>query len=434
MTLGIQVQNYTECFYLDRGGKLAAYMRILMVSQFWTPEPFLKALPFARELIRRGHEVEVLTGIPNYPGGAVYPGYKLTPFSREMIEGVRVNRVWLYPSHDGSGRRRILNYLSFAASAMILGPWVTRRPDVIYVYHPPATAALPAKWLSFLKRAPIVYDIQDLWPDSVVGTGMMPRSLRGMLERYCRWIYRKMDHLVVLSPGFRRTLAARGVNEEKIDVIENWCDEEALRPVPRDPELATELGLEDGFTVLFAGTMGVYQGLDAVLDAAELLYAAGDRVRFVFVGGGIERDRLIARASEIPTVQFLDRRPTEEMPALIAVADALLVHLKNEPLFDITIPSKTQAYLYAGRPIVMAVRGDAADIVREAEAGVLCEPEDPASIADGIRRLVQLSSAERERLGQNGAAYYFREMSLKRGANKFEAVFNRAVCVRRQNG
>jgi glycosyltransferase involved in cell wall biosynthesis len=242
-----------------------------------------------------------------------------------------------------------------------------------------------------------------------------------------------MNHLVVLSPGFRRTLAARGVNEEKIEVIENWCDEEALRPVPRDPKLADELGLDDSFTVLFAGTMGVYQGLDAVLDAAALLYAAGDLVQFLFVGGGIERDRLISRAREIPTVRFLERRPTEEMPAIVAVADALLVHLKNDPLFEITIPSKTQAYLYAGRPILMAVRGDAADIVREAEAGVLCEPEDPVSIAEGIRCLAQLSAVERERMGQNGAAYYLREMSLKQGTDKFEAIFNRAVLVRRED-
>jgi glycosyltransferase involved in cell wall biosynthesis len=239
-----------------------------------------------------------------------------------------------------------------------------------------------------------------------------------------------MDRLVVLSPGFRRTLAGRGVNAEKIDVIENWCDEQALKPVPRDPELVRELGLDDAFTVVFAGTMGIYQGLDSVIEAALLLHEAGDRIRFVFVGGGIERERLKERARDIPTVQFLERRPPEQMPDIIAAADALLVHLKDDALFEITIPSKTQAYLYAGRPIVMAVRGDTADVVRAADAGVLCEPENPGSIADAIRRLARMPAAERERLGRNGAEYYAREMSLERGVDKFEAVFTLALSSR----
>lgn len=406
-------------------------MRILMISQFWTPEPILKALPFARELVTRGHDVEVLTGFPNYPDGVVYPGYRLKPFFRETIEGVRVNRVWLFPSHDESGRKRILNYLSFAVSACFWGPWVTRRPDVVYVYHPPATAALPAKWISFLKRVPIVYDVQDLWPDSVVGTGMLPRSLLGALQRYCAWVYRKMDRLVVLSPGFKRTLAARGIDEEKIDVIENWCDEEALEPVSKDASTRKLLGSDDDFVVLFAGTMGLYQGLEAVIEAARRLEVSGDKIRFVFVGGGIERDRLISLARDVSTVRFLDRRPPSEMPSLIAAADAVLVHLKRSPLFEVTIPSKTQAYLFSGRPIVMAVRGDASDIVREARAGILCEPENADAIADAIRALAQMSEPELRQMGLRGTEYYRREMSLARGVDKFESVFQRAVSGRK---
>ncbi|RYD86069.1 MAG: glycosyltransferase WbuB [Verrucomicrobiaceae bacterium] len=402
-------------------------MRILMVSQFWTPEPFLKALPFARELVARGHQVEVLTGYPNYPGGSIYEGYRRKLWTRESIEGITVNRVWLYPSHDGSGRHRMLNYLSYAATALVLGPWITRRPDVIYVYHPPATAALPAKWISLLKRAPVVYDIQDLWPDSVLGTGMMPRRLTKVLERFCGWVHRSVDRIVVLSLGMREALLKRGIDGDKLDVIWNWCDEEALKPVEPDATLEKRLRSKDEFVVLFAGTMGVYQSLDSVIEAAQRLFAAGDNVRFVFVGGGIDLPRLKELASNVPSVVFLDRRPTEEMPAIVAAADALLVHLKRDPLFTFTIPSKTQAYLFAGRPILMGVEGDAADILSEAGAGMLFEPENAESLVNAVRSLIQLSPAERATMGARGADFYRDRMSLQQGVDRFEDTFNQTI-------
>lgn len=405
-------------------------MRILMVSQFWTPEPFLKALPFARELVARGHEVEVLTGFPNYPGGKIYEGYGRKMWSREYIEGIAVNRVWIYPSHDGSGKHRMLNYLSYAMFATIIGPWVTRRPDVIYVYHPPATAAIPAKWLSFLRRVPVVYDIQDLWPDSVLGTGMMPRRLSGALERFCSWVHRSVDRIVVLSSGMKTVLDQRGIPEEKVDVIWNWCDEEALRPKAPDLALSKELGLENAFVILFAGTMGVYQSLETVIHAARQLQANEVNVRFVFVGGGIELDHLKKLASDVTSVTFLDRRPMEEMPSIVAMADALLVHLKKDPLFEFTIPSKTQAYLYAGRPILMGVTGDAAEIVKEANAGLIFEPESVDSLVEAIRQLTQMGEDDREKMGENGSRFYGRHMSLSQGVDRFEESFKRALASR----
>ncbi len=406
-------------------------MRILMVSQFWTPEPFLKALPFARELVRRGHKVEVLTGFPNYPGGKIYPGYRRQLFKREWIEGVRVNRVWLYPSHDGSGRRRILNYLSFAASALLLGPFVTQRADVIYVYHPPASVALPAKLLSKLKRAPIVYDIQDLWPDSVVGTQMLPRRLVALLNKYCNWVNRKMNRLVVLSPGFSQELTRRGVPKSKIDVILNWCDEDSLRPVPYDEETAQSLGFDSALNILFAGTMGVYQALDTILDAARLLHSRGADVKFLFIGGGIERTRIQKMAEDLPNVCFLDQRPMGEMPTIISCADVLLVHLKNEPLFHITIPSKTQAYLFAGKPILMGVKGDAADLVRKAGAGTFFNPQDTSSLVDAVLAMAHSTVAERELMGRRGATFYNEHLSLRNGVDRFEALFEIAVKERK---
>ena len=164
-------------------------MRILILSQFFDPEPIVKGLPFARELSRRGHAVEVLTGFPNYPGGKLYPGYRLRPWQREVLDGIPVHRVALYPSHDGSAVRRTANYASFALSAAVAGPFLVRKPDVVYVYHPPATVGLPALVFRALRGCPVVYDVQDLWPDSVASSRMVgsPWIIKA-LDRWCRLV------------------------------------------------------------------------------------------------------------------------------------------------------------------------------------------------------------------------------------------------------
>ncbi|MGH9645557.1 MAG: glycosyltransferase family 4 protein, partial [Bryobacteraceae bacterium] len=173
-------------------------MKILLLSQFFTPEPFFKALPFAKGLARRGHRVEVLTGFPNYPGGRVYPGYHIRPWQREQMDGIPVTRVALYPSHDQSALRRAVNYASFAMSASLLGPFFAGRPDVVYVYHPPATAGLPACVLKLFKGVPFVYDIQDLWPDTIGTSGMMSSpAVFGAVARWCSFVYRHASHLTV---------------------------------------------------------------------------------------------------------------------------------------------------------------------------------------------------------------------------------------------
>jgi colanic acid biosynthesis glycosyl transferase WcaI len=200
-------------------------MRILILSQWFDPEPTFKGLAFARELVRRGHEVEVLTGFPNYPGGEVYPGFRVRPWQRERVGDISVLRVPLYPSHGRSVPGRLANYGSFALSASI-GSAFVKRPDVIYVYHPPGTIGLPAIIARVFRRAPVVYDVQDLWPDTVAATGTLTHStVLRLLGRWCRLVYRNADRLVVLSPGFKTALMERGVPESKIDVIYNWCDE-----------------------------------------------------------------------------------------------------------------------------------------------------------------------------------------------------------------
>ena len=401
-------------------------MRILILSQWFDPEPSFKGMPFAKELERRGHQVEVLTGFPNYPGGKLYPGYHVRLWQRERIDGIPVLRVPLYPSHDRSAFGRAMNYGTFALSAAI-GSAFVKRPDVVYVYHPPATIGLPAVALRLLRGVPVVYDVQDLWPDTVAATGMVnnPAALR-LLGRWCRFVYRKADRLVVLSPGFKAALVQRGVPEAKIEVIYNWCDEAAIA---QNGHRTTPLGAPGEFTVLFAGTMGFAQGLDAVLDAARICATSVPRARFVFVGGGADRERLERTAAEKPfsNVRFLPRQSVGEIGKFLAGADVLLVHLKDDPLFEITIPSKTQAYMAAGRPILMGIRGDAANLIQRSGAGIACKPENPASIAAGVAELASADPTRLAEMGRAGRDYYNRELSLAAGVNRFERVFRAAV-------
>jgi colanic acid biosynthesis glycosyl transferase WcaI len=404
-------------------------MRILMLSQWFDPEPSFKGLLFARELVRRGHQVEVLTGFPNYPGGKLYPGYTIRPWQHDMMDEVPVHRVALYPSHDHSETRRIANYASFGMSAALLGPFLVRRPDVIYVYNE-VSLAPAALLLKSLWGTPFVYDIVDLWPDSVVSSKMLhSQLLLGALGRWCSWVYRTASHVVVYTPGVRAELHRRGLPLENSTLIYNWCDERAIYPHHRDGALAARFDLAGTFNVMFAGTMGIVQALDAVLDAAGGLRDARPDIRFVFVGGGIERDRLEAIAGQrgLSNVMFLPRQPMEAMGSILALADVLLVHLKDDPLFRITIPSKTQAYLAAGIPVLMGVRGDAADLILRSGGGQVCEPESPKSIIEGVLRLYGMSSTERQAMGRSGRAFYERELSLRVGVSRFEETFSHVI-------
>lgn len=404
-------------------------MRILILSQWFQPEPTFKGLPLAKALRDRGHEVEVLTGFPNYPGGKLYPGHRVRPIRRETMEGIRVNRVALYPSHDASAVGRMLNYFSFGATTACFGPWLVRKPDVVYVFNL-VTLDFASRLLRIFRGSRIVLDVQDLWPDSVAGSGMMRnRLLLGLLNRWCRAFYRRADRLIVLSPGFKRLLISRGVPEDKIEVIYNWYDQEdAVLPAP-DPDTAGQLGFTGRFNVVFAGTMGKAQALEPVIECARRLRERAPDVLFTFVGGGIAVDHLKERAEGLENVQFLGRRQPSEMGAVYANADALLVHLKDDPLFEITIPSKIQAYLSVGRPILCGVKGDASDVIREAGAGVAFLPEDPASLAEAIDSLRGRGEAERQRMGENGRAFYREHFRMDEGVRRMESVFEKALAV-----
>ncbi len=401
-------------------------MRVVLLTQWFDPEPTFKGLTFARELVRQGFEVEVVTGFPNYPGGTVYPGYRISLIQREEIDGVRITRLPLYPSHDGSALGRIANYASFAASSLLYGLFRMKRPDVLYAYHPPLTVGVTASLLRLFRRIPVVYDIQDMWPDTLRATGMMNNEkVLSVIEKVCHWVYRRVDRLVVLSPGFKRLLVERGVHAQKVEVIYNWCEEDGLNA----PAGACPPGFPDAsrFRIVFAGNMGKAQALGAVLEAASIVAASRPDICFVLVGSGVELDGLKREVAnrKLANVVFIPRVPMNEVGAILAAAEALLVHLKDDPLFAITIPSKTQAYLAIGRPVLMAVPGDAAALVQSAGCGVSAEAENPQSIAAAAIRLAEMPADERQAMGARSRDYYWEHLSLSVGVGHFADCFRR---------
>jgi len=406
----------------------AARPRLIVLSQWFDPEPTVRGVAFARRLDALGFDVEVVTGFPNYPGGKVYEGYRIRPLRRDLVDGIRVTRLALYPSHDRSRVGRVLNYVSFFLSATFYLLFLARRADVIYAYHPPLTAALAGVAARVLRRMPLVLDVQDMWPDTLRATGMLnnERALR-FIGAVCRWTWRRADRISVLSDGFRRLLVERGVPAERIAVIHNWADEaDGSEGATAQP---AAIAMPGRFRILFAGNMGPAQGLDTVLAAAALLIDAHPQIEFCFLGGGLEAKRLerAATARGLSNVRFFPRVSKVEVGSWLAAADVLLVHLKDDPLFAITVPSKTQAYLAAGKPILMAVAGDAAELVQRAGAGLAVPPENATAMAAVATELATMEPARLAALGASGRRYYEDHLSFARGAESMAGLLRQAM-------
>ena len=404
-------------------------LKILIISQWFSPEPTSKGLAFALELVSRGHQVEVLTGFPNYPGGNVYKGYKIRMYQHEVMQGIHVHRVPLYPNHDQSSLKRIANYITFALSASVAVNFVTRRPDVAYAYHPPLTTSLPAMTQKLFRGVPFVYDVQDLWPDTLASTGMIHKNWQlSVVSKWCDLVYRSASVVTVLSEGFKDALVKRGVPEQKVRVIYNWCEEN-----PPSIQAQTKANrptlFQDRFTVMFAGNFGKAQALHSVLNAAKIVETESPKVQFVLVGSGVEEVRLKAQvtAMNLTNVVFHPRLPMAEINSYMTNADALLVSLRADPLFKITIPSKTQAYMAIGKPVVIAGEGDAANLVAQARCGIVCEPENSDSLAQAVIAMAQKSEAELASMGQAGKDFYYSQLSISRGVAHFEHVFQEVV-------
>lgn len=402
-------------------------MKILFIAYNFQPEPnFFVGLPFAKALQEKGHQVQVLTGFPNYPSGKIYDGYKVKFIQKEIMDGVPVIRVPLYASHDRFSIRRMLSYISSSLSQSAIGPWVVDKADVAYVSQGPATIGWPAVIHKWFRRIPFVYSIQDLWPDSLLSTEMFSSKLGlKVVNWWCKKVYNAAAKIVVIAPGMKQRLIERGVPEDKIEVIYNWCDDALICREEPNEALKKELGLDGKFNIIFAGNMGKAQAMEAVIKAADILQKDCKDVQFVLIGSGVEVDKLKQMTNDLSlnNVKFLSPKPITEIGSFLRLADVLLVHLKNDPLFEITVPSKTQAYLATGKPVLIGVKGDAAKLIEEANAGLSCEPGNFRDIAEKVKAFYSMDREKLNQMGTNAANYYDSKLSFEVARAKYEKIF-----------
>ena len=386
-------------------------MRLLIVSQYFWPENF-RINDLAQGLVKIGHHVTVLTGKPNYPSGQFFDGYSFWGKSREMFAGIEVIRVPLIARGHGGAVRLVLNFFSFALFASLFGPlWCRGSFDVVFVYEPsPVTVGLPGLVMKAVKKAPLMFWVQDLWPESLSATGAV--KSRWVLDRVSflvRFIYRGCDRVLVQSRAFVDRVRVLGADPKRILYYPNSA-EELYRPVLRGPVPGSRV-LPDGFRVMFAGNIGAAQSFETILSAAETLRDHLE-IHWLILGDGRQSRWVheeVARRDLSQCVHLLGRYPAESMPDWFAQAEVLLVSLRKDPIFALTIPSKIQSYMACGRPILAALEGEGARIVEEARAGIVVPAEDSSALAKAVLDMSLMPPSEREAMGENGRRYFLQE-------------------------
>lgn len=396
-------------------------MRILVVSQYFWPENF-RINDLVAGLTERGHEVTVLTGIPNYPDGRVYSGYGYFRNLRQEYHGAKVVRVPLIPRGKGGGARLALNYLSFAVSAASLSPFLCRGSfDVIFVFEPsPITVGLPALVLKRLKSIPILFWVQDLWPESLSATGSVRSEwLLKIVRHLVRFIYRGCDRILVTSRAYFGPIQKLGVEPSCLHFFPQSV-ETLYQPVGLEPDAPERAFLPAGFRVMFAGNVGAAQSFETILEAAEKT-SEYDDIQWIIIGDGRRRgwvEAEVKRRNLGATVHLVGKHPVDAMPRFFSLADVLLVTLKKEPIFALTIPGKVQSYLACAKPIVAALDGEGSELVREAGAGLTCPAEDADALADAVLTIYRMPEERREAMGRCGIRYheanFAREMLIDR--------------------
>ncbi|GHE04538.1 glycosyl transferase [Defluviimonas sp. 20V17] len=384
-------------------------MHILFLTDNFPPEsnaPASRTFEHAREWVAAGHRVTVITCAPNFPRGKVYQGYRNKVWQSETMAGIRVVRVWSFMSGNEGFALRTLDFVSFMVSGFFAALFV-RKPDVIIGTSPQFFTAVAAWAAAAIKRKPFVFELRDIWPDSIRAVGAMQNSrLFDAIEKLELFLYRRAAAIVSVTHSFKRNLISRGIDGTKIHVVTNGVDLDRFRPIPKDANLEAELNLAGCFVAGYIGTHGMAHGLDTLLDAAVLLQAdpRGADVRLLLLGEGARRDALIARsrALDLTNVIFHVAVPRGEVARYWSILDLALIHLRKTDLFTTVIPSKIFECMGMGLPIVLGVRGEAAEIVTGSRAGILVEPENAAELAEAIldlksqpRVLQEMSSAGR---------------------------------------
>jgi len=367
-------------------------MKILFLTDNFPPEvnaPATRTYEHAVEWVRSGAEVTVITCQPNFPQGRIYEGYKNTFRKEELMEGIRVIRVWSYMSANQGFLKRTLDYLSFAVTASIVG--LFEKTDVIIATSPQFFTTWAGAFLSFMKRKPWIFELRDLWPESIASVGAMSKESRvyKVLERIELFLYRNADLVIPNTPAFKKNLIKRGIDNEKITVIVNGSNLELFDSSKVTRNVREELGLEDKFVVGYIGTHGLAHSLGFIIRTIGEYTFEG--VHFLFIGDGAEKQRVmeLSKEMELANVSFLDAVPKERIPEYLTAIDASLAPLKKSDTFKTVIPSKIFEAAAMGKPVLLGVEGQAQEIIEEFESGICFEPENPDSFS---KALVDLKS------------------------------------------
>ncbi len=366
-------------------------MRILLLTQYFPPEKGaaqVRLWELAKGLRDQGHEITVVTAFPNHPTGIIPEGYRRKIFSKEEIDGIKILRTWIYPVKRGRFWLRLLNYFSFVFSSRY-GIYRSGKQDLIVVESPPLFIGFSAIIASYVKKAPYIFNVSDLWPESAVQLGLVSnKHLIRMSEWLEAYFYRKAFKLSAQTQGIVEGLKKKGVKTEDILFLPNGVDTELFMPRAKDKKLEKKLGLRGKYIILYAGTMGHAHGIEVALDAADILKDHED-IYFLFVGDGSERPKLeiIAREKALPNVRFIDFQPLEEIPRYYSLSSLSLSTLRRYKLSEGVRPSKVYPALASGQPLVYVGEGEGAEIVKESGGGVVLEPENPRLLADTILEL-----------------------------------------------
>ena len=402
-------------------------MRVLIWTQYFWPENFhINAV--ARNLQDQGVEVTVLTGKPNYPEGEIFAGYKAKGIQQEGYSGIEVIRIPLLPRGKNSARGLALNYLSFIFSGYLYAPYALRgkKFDAIFVYAPsPFLQALPAIFVAWLKRAPLILWVQDIWPDALASTGFIKnRWILRLVQLAVRYTYHFSDSILIQSEGFRSFVERWTGKNERVRFFPNSVEEMPVDFLaePENSLIANDVARR--FSVVFAGNIGTAQTCETIIEAATLLQSIPE-IKFYLIGSGTTAE-LIAKSiagRRLENVVMTGRVPAEDMPAIYASASVLLLTLRDEPALSSTIPSKLQSYLAAGKPIIVSAAGESAKVINNASAGLTCPAADAGALAEAVIKLYKLPVEERVRFGQNGRKYYETHYHLQTRVTELVAHF-----------
>ena len=401
-------------------------MRVLLVTQYFYPENF-KSNDIALELTKRGHKVTVLTGLPNYPEGKIHENYGFFKRTKENYQGVSVIRTWLVPRGKGGGVRLFLNYFSWAFFASIKALFLSfqKKFDVILVHEPsPITQGFPAIVVKKIQKIPLHFWVLDLWPESLTSAGgISNKYVLLIFTKMVKYIYNNSDKILVSSKGFKESILAKGDYNDKLVYFPNWAEDSILKgnsnyPIPDLPK---------GFKIIFAGNIGVAQDVNSVIKTALILKEKTD-IHFVFIGDGrskVQLEDFVLENDLNQTVHFLGRFPIDAMKTFFNQADVLLVSLKDELIFNVTVPAKLQAYLCTQKPILGMLNGEGAAIINDANCGLSVNAGDPNGLAEKVLKLYEMSNEGRNILGGNGFRYFEENFTMSKCIDNLEFILKK---------